>query len=107
MTPSTHDLAAVVARLEKVERQNRRLKGFGLAALVLGATWLLLGAQAGQKGKAVEADKFVLRDSFGRTRAVLSVMGGEDDPSPALVLYDENLRPRAALGVNKDGPGLY
>ena len=53
MIPSPHDIAAVVARLEKVERQNRRLKGFGAAICIIGVTWLLLGAQAEQKSKYV------------------------------------------------------
>jgi hypothetical protein len=106
MTPSAHDLAAVVARLERVEQQNRRLKGYGAAICLVGVISLLLGAQAEQKGKLVEADKFVLRDSFGRQRVILS-MTRDDESAPALVFYDENLRPRAALGVSKDGPGLY
>jgi hypothetical protein len=111
-TTSIPDLAAVVARLDRLEkdnselrRQNRRLKCAGAGVLLLGAIALLAGA--GQAGKTVEAERFVLRDGFGRQRAVLSLTKSADDPSVALMLFDTDERPRAGLGVNKDGPGLY
>src|SRR5438094_759723 len=97
----TPDLAAVVARLERVEndnadlkRQNRRLKRAGVGLLLLGVAGLLAGA--GQPAKTVEAEKFVLLDTFGRPRAVLGITKSADDPSVTLMLFDTDERPRAA-----------
>lgn len=101
------DLAAVLARLERLETQNRRLKRIVLGVLLLGVVVVLLGAADEPKVKTVETDRLILRDKFGRQRAVLQITGGDADSSPALILYDENERPRVGLGVNKDGPGLY
>src|SRR5262245_42321505 len=103
-TMSTAEFASVVARLEKLEKENRRLKRLGVGVVLLGATALLMGGQA---TKTVEAEKFVLRDTNGRQRAALGLTRSADDPSVAFILYDEEERSRAALGVNKDGPGLY
>jgi hypothetical protein len=94
------------ARLGRLERQNRWLKRGGLAALVIVGTALLLGNRFQANDKTLEVERLVVRDSFGRQRAAVNVTKGED-PAIALVLYDENERPRAGLGVNKDGPGLY
>jgi hypothetical protein len=99
------ELAALSARVARLERQNCWLKRGGLAALVVGGTALLLGSRA-EPNKTLEVEKLVVRDTFGRQRAALHMTKG-DDPAVALVLYDENERPRAGLGVNKDGPGLY
>ena len=43
MTAQAPELAAVVARLDRVERQNRRLRGAGIAVVVLAAAGLLMG----------------------------------------------------------------
>jgi hypothetical protein len=79
------ELAAVVARLEKVERQNRRLRGAGIAVLVLAVAGLLMG-QAMPKARIVEAEGFVLKDGAGKVRAGLAVVKA----GPVLRLSDEN-----------------
>ena len=84
MTAQTPDLAAVVARLDKMERQNRRLKLAGLVLLVLAAAGLLMG-QALPK-RIIEAEKFLVKDRQGKVRAKLEV--GEHD-TPSLFLYDK------------------
>jgi hypothetical protein len=107
MSTLTDEMAVLSARVARLERQNRWLKQGGLAALVVVGTALLLGSQEGTKGKTLEVERLIVRDSFGRQRAALHMTKNADDPAVALVLYDENERPRAGLGVNKDGPGLY
>src|SRR5581483_8574289 len=63
MTTINADLEHVLRRLEKLERQNRWLKGFGFALAVAGAVGLLAAAQPAQnKDKVAEFEKFVLRD---------------------------------------------
>ncbi|MFI5342135.1 MAG: hypothetical protein ACHQ7N_20145 [Candidatus Methylomirabilales bacterium] len=101
MTAQAPELVAVVARLEKVERQNRRLRGAGIAVLVLAAAGLLMG-QAMPKTRIVEAEEFVLRDAAGKVRAML----GATKDWEGLNLYDENDRVRVRLDLRKDGPGL-
>ena len=46
MTPETLELRAVAERLERLERQNRRLKYAGAAALVLVSAALVMGQAA-------------------------------------------------------------
>jgi hypothetical protein len=101
MTAQTPDLAAVVARLEKVERQNRRLRGAGIAVLVLAVAGLLMG-QAMPRARKVEAERFLLEDETGKVRAMLMV----DKDGPGLFLYDENGKTRFGASVDKDGSGL-
>ncbi|MHB1936161.1 MAG: hypothetical protein ACYCOR_06220 [Acidobacteriaceae bacterium] len=59
----------IVERLQKLEHDNRRLKAIALTALLLpGALLLLGGARA---TRTITANKFVLQDAQGQTRAVL------------------------------------
>jgi hypothetical protein len=52
----------MVARLEKVERQNRRMKGAGIVVRILAVAGLLMG-KAFPKDRRVEAEGLVLRDA--------------------------------------------
>ena len=82
---------SVVHRLEKVEKQNRRLKQTGALASILIASVLLMG-QASPK-RTVEANEFVLRDANGKERAWLGVIGS----GPMLALYDASGKERVRL----------
>lgn len=94
MTAQTPDLAVVVARLEKVERQNRRMKFTGISVLLLAAVGLLMG-QAQPKGQTVEAEEFVLRDSVGTRLARLGLADG----LPVLTFFDRTGTTRVRLQV--------
>jgi len=103
MTAQIGDLAAIVERLETVERQNGRLKFAGSMALLLAAAGLVM-AQALPTSRTVEAEAFVLRDAGGTARAAWA-------PSPeggaALTFFDQAGKPRAQVRVERDGaPGL-
>ncbi len=93
----------IIDRLERLERQNRRMKLTGLATLVVVGAFLLMG-QASLSGtlSEVRARRFVLQDSRGRERAALDINSG----APGLVLLDANGKPRAVLAVLSDGPWL-
>jgi hypothetical protein len=80
-------------RLLKLENQNRRFKQFGVAALIVIVSSVVM-AQA-PSTKTVEANEFILRDGSGHVRARLSM--DETLSGPELVLQDERGRPRIKL----------
>lgn len=88
-------------RLEGVERENRRLKRAGALALVLIVAMVLMGHVLDEK--VVEAERFVLLDPNGETRAVLVVTNG----GAGLYLYDNKGKLRTGLvGGMEDETGL-
>ncbi len=97
MIKQTIELQAVVDRLERVERENCRLKRIGLVLLLIPTALLVMG-QARQP-RTVEAEQFVLRDPQARQRATLEMWAG----SAALRLFDNDGRMRAMLGVTSKG----
>jgi hypothetical protein len=97
--------SAVLARLEKLARQYRRLKWFG--AFILGLLGVLMAAQAyvlfrpHSPGPAGEA--LVVRDPRGNIRASLRHSGDK----VGLDLWDAQGHRRATLGLGAEGaPGL-
>ncbi len=78
-------------RLNRLERENRRLKRAGGVVLGVIAVLLLMGHVVGEK--VVEAERFVLLDSSGQPRAVLAVAEG----GSGLYLYDNTGKLRAGL----------
>ena len=73
-------------RLAKLEKQNRRFKLVGVAALV-GVTLLLVMGQAPAK-KTVEANEFILRDGGGNVRARLAMPNEGTGAMPQMVFLD-------------------
>jgi hypothetical protein len=61
------NLTSILERLERVERQNRTLRRSGLA--ILGLILGLLAMAQGRRLRTIEAERFVLKDQAGRTRA--------------------------------------
>ncbi len=102
MTDPTLD--SLAQRLDRLERENRRLK---LAGAILLLALVAVGAMGQVLPKAVpkvvEAERFVLRDTKGKTRGGLGVLA---DGTTALAFYDQNEKVRAVLGVEPAGPSL-
>lgn len=98
MTPQTPDWPAVLARLDKLERQNRRLKQAGAVVLVLAAALLLMGQAS--PNRTVEANEFVLKnangDVFGRWSATAGYV--------VLEMFDGKGKGRVSLGNVPLGP---
>ena len=90
---------ALARRVDRLERENQRLKGAG-AAVVLGIVAVFLMGQAAPNTPTIEAQRFVLKDKGGKIRAVLGE-GSAAEPL-GLVLYDKNQKLRAALGLRVD-----
>lgn len=81
----------IAQRLEKLERDNRRLKAIALTALLLPGALLLMGEA--RASHTVTANKFVLQDEQGRTRAVLET----NSMGSALTYLDATGRKRMVL----------
>jgi hypothetical protein len=97
MTEPTLD--TLTRRLDRLERENRRWKlAGGLAALVV--LVLAVMGQAGPRPRSVDAEEFILKDSSGKRRAVLSVAQGG---LAHLAFYDRQDAPRLGLGVGGNG----
>ncbi len=99
-------METLARRLDRVERENRRLKQAGVVAVAVIVAVVLMGqATGGKVVEVVEAQRFLLRDSKGINRGGLQVM---DDDRPILHLADENGLTRAELVVlSNNTPALY
>jgi hypothetical protein len=86
------------ARLERVERQNRRLRAGGVAAVVLLAAGVAMG-QAAPVPKVVRAERWEVVDGGGTVRAKCFV---SPEGAVGLALCDRDGKVRALYGVNKD-----
>jgi hypothetical protein len=93
MNTQIHSLDQLADRLNKLERQNRRLKQFGGCLLVVMGL-VLLGAA--QRQSPAQANELVLR-SGGKDRARLEIIRGD----PTLRFLDENGRNVATLGTSR------
>ncbi len=111
MSSSPTDLAPVLARLDRLERQNRLLKRTGVVVLLLIAALLFWGetrrndvqaAPGLSNNRALQGDKFMLQDDHGNNRAGL-VMGKE---GPALMFYDDHGKERAGLELSRNATAL-
>src|SRR5262249_40547023 len=102
------DLTEVLTRVERLERQNRRLKRAAVAVALLALAFLALGhpraSEAQQKGKTrvVEAERFIVRDADGKMRAAL----GMSRSVPGMAVFDENEKQRVGLYFSGKSYGL-
>lgn len=96
----------ILARLARLERENRRMK---LAGLAITLPWIAIamaaasGRDDGPKAipKVVEAERFVLRDRDGKARAELFV--DPDDGLAGLLLTTPDGETPIALAARPDG----
>ena len=105
--------AVLMRRVERVERENQRLRRFvmmlaaGLAiVLALSAAMLVfsIGGFPGRVAEVVEAKRFVLRDESGLARGAFELTA---DGGSELVLRDRDARERVRLALLPNGsPGL-
>ena len=98
MTESTLD--TLTRRLDRLERENRRLKRWGSLALIGLVSLIFMGQIASSAPKVVEGKSFILRDTKGRLRAKL---GMSRERLAGLVLLDEAGTPSASLSTASDG----
>src|SRR5262249_3512408 len=88
-------------RVDRLERQNRRLRWLLLGLPVV---TLLVGAHAQRavwKGKTVTPEEFILSDPNGKMRATLMLQ----KDAPRLFLLDSDGRVRVNLAADSEGNG--
>jgi hypothetical protein len=101
MKKDENSTEALWARLESLERQNRRIKRIGVMLLILAGSIFLMG-QAAKTVRPIEATKFVLKNAKGKKRAELGIrLDG-----PELAFYDDKEQTLLSIGLLEDGPGL-
>ena len=88
--------AAVVSRLEKLERQNRQMRN-AVTTMILGVAATVLMGQTSQMAKTIEAEAIILRDQSGKMRVAMQA------ESASLSLFDANEQPRVMLRGQPDG----
>lgn len=100
---SDRDLETVVKRLSRVERELRWWRRLGFL-LVAGLLIAPTAQQAFSRSRAVEAERFVVRDEHGNVRAVLGVgigsSGREESVGLRLVARDGASRGEFFLDVD-------
>jgi hypothetical protein len=99
----TPSLSELETRLEKLQRQNRRLKGLGLVFLLIVLSGLLLARTLHKPAHTLVVHRLELRDEAGKLCGDWIVKNG----ATSLRLYDAAGKPRAALGVTGEGPSLW
>jgi hypothetical protein len=100
------EIDALAARIEWLERENRRWRwGSGLG-LIAGLMVMIGGAQKANDPRVVEAEGFIVRDKDGKERVRL---GLATDGGPALFLRGKDGHNRVILQASEedDCGGLY
>ena len=88
----------LIGRLEKLERDNRRLKGFALTALVL-ATALTTIYATQPVPQTITAHELNVVDSSGGVRVTMGIFSGR----PGVAVFDPQHKPHAIMLVDSLG----
>jgi hypothetical protein len=102
----------IVERVEVLERDNRRFKGFALTSLVFLLGWIIYAYTESHKvsaasGRAISAREFDVVDSSGKVRVKLSVDEPKDASSSAEIrLLDSDGKERVELDAVDSGVEL-
>jgi hypothetical protein len=102
MTSDNPDLHSILARINRLEAQNRRLKRGSIVIMALLSCVILMG-QVAPSPRVVEAQKFVLKDSDGNVRGWMGTIGKGSE----LILGNVNAQPMIRLIVSTDSSDLH
>lgn len=97
----TEDLHEMDVRLVTLERENKKLKRWGLG-LAGGALGLSLLSMAGPICDVVTGERLVIRDNSGRQRFMVDAYNTD---TPTVSFASRDGRVVGKLGVNDDGEG--
>jgi hypothetical protein len=105
------DSQSILQRLDRLERQNRRLRKGFVSLLVVAAGICLVAARPTAKDKTVEAERFVVVDAQGHKHAAFGLekaVPAWESPVPGLYIYDPKGTPQLLLHADEAlGGGLY
>ena len=104
MTQPTHDdlTAALAARVDRLERQNRWYRWATTAALVgalVISPALISDAIAGKKSDTITAKRLALMDDGGAVRVLLT--SGKAGKGPSITLFDDAKKQRVIMSMKK------
>ena len=103
---TTLDFEAMVERLEKMERQHRRMKHVGVAVVVLLAVGMGLASSNGVRADSqrITAHEFDVVDSQGRVRIAMKVSEPKGASTDAeIAMLDLSGKPRVSLSAIDNG----
>jgi len=97
-------METLVRRLDRVERENRRLKRAGVVALAVMGTVMLvaMGWSPPEVTAVVEGNRFVLKDTLGKVRAELGPTELLFDGGIGLSFYNSNGEMQGKLFADND-----
>jgi hypothetical protein len=94
------DYDCLSKKVERLERENLRLKRIGISLIIVAVAALTMGQS--QSTKTVEANAFVLRGPDGLVRAKLDTNEGRTE----LVFLNDAGQSRLAIKASQEGEGL-
>lgn len=98
MQSQTPDIQSIAARVEKLEKQNRRIKTLCLFLVFL-PTLAIVACQS-RSADVVEAQRIALRDKSGKTRIEITMSyDASPNGNPVIRLLDENGKDRTVIGA--------
>lgn len=97
---NAHDPHEVSVRLDRLERENRRLRRAGIALGVLGGALALMSFAGAPMCKTIWAERFVLQDNASRSRLTLNAYGTDQ---PSITFSDSRGKAIASLALSDDG----
>lgn len=109
MKDVNHTDPALLARVEKLERQNRWMHACLTCVLLAGAGAVLLAAKAADSDKTIEATQIILRDEDGNKRVVLGeeIHPNWDGPRTGVFVYDAKGKAGVNLTASNSGAGVH
>jgi len=105
----TQNVEALTQRVEKLEKQNRRLRRTAWSAIIIATTTLLLPyigvalSRATNIYPVFRARTIIIHDSDGRERSFLGMPSLTDESNPMLTLMNADGVPEVMLGANEHG----
>lgn len=108
-------METLTRRVDRIERENQRLKQAGIVVLAVIAAMVMMGqATQGKVAKLVEAEKFIVKDAKGKPRVVLGAESSLDNYSTSqqylpesksygFHLYGTDGRYRAGISEQEEG----
>jgi hypothetical protein len=100
---ANENYCALLNRLQKLERENRKMKRFGAVVLIVMSALVLMGQT--RKNRSLDADSLVIRDATGNVRIELGLL---DDHHPFLRMFSgsDNKTASMLLESKPKGSGL-